>query len=349
MPRDVCSPCLELGIIKNKSTVARDVIQLTGENPRYNIYSRYLSGRYGTKVYKLPVNLPGTCPNRDGTVGTGGCIFCDEAGSGFQCLPSSMSVKSQIGENREYFSSRFGACRFIVYFQAFTNTYMPLSVFREYVSAACLQDVVGISISTRPDCINDSYLDFLREIKVDKGLSIDLELGLQTVNYHTLERINRGHTLAEFIDAVIRIHRRDLEVCTHLILNLPWDNLQDVVESAKVISALGVRYVKLHSLYIVQNTVLGDLFKRGEISVEPLESYIERVVTFLEYLDPEIVIQRLVGKGPPESLIFSNWGVSWWKVKQMIEQALEDRNTRQGIKFNYLNGPALARGGLLES
>ncbi len=321
---------------------------MPGENSRYNVYSKHLFEKFGDKVYKLPVNLPGTCPNRDGALGAGGCIFCDEAGSGFQCLPSCMSVRSQIEENREYYKKRFGARKFIVYFQSFTNTYMPPGAFKECMRAACLQDVVGISVSTRPDCVNDSYLDFLHKLKAESGLSVDVELGLQTVNYHTLRKINRGHTLAEFIDAVLRIHRRGLEVCAHLILNLPWDGPDDVVENAKVISALGVRYVKLHSLYVVENTVMGDMFKGGEINIAPLESYVNSVVTFLEHLDPGIVVQRLVGKGPVEKLIFSNWGLSWWRIKQMIEQALADRNTRQGRKFNYLNGPALAKAGFLE-
>lgn len=322
---------------------------MTGENPRYNVYSQYLTRKFGGKVYKLPVNLPGTCPNRDGNLSRGGCIFCDEDGAGFQCLPSSLSVQKQIGENRQFFRKRFNAEKFIVYFQAFTNTYLPFSAFREYINAALAGDVVGISISTRPDCINDRYLDFLAGLKSEKGLEIDLELGLQTVNYHTLARINRGHTLAEFIDAVLRIHRRGLSVCTHLILNLPWDDGLDVVENAKMVSALGVRYVKLHSLYVVENTVLGELYKQGEFAVRPLESYIDSVVEFLEHLDPGIVIQRLVGKGPQERLLFSNWGVSWWRVKQLIEQALVDRDSRQGLKFNYLNGPALVRAGFTEA
>lgn len=322
-----------------------DVIRLTPEKDRYNIYSKHLKEKFGGKVYKLPVNLPGTCPNRDGNTGTGGCIFCDGAGSGFQCLPNTLSVQKQIEENREYFKKRFNAQKFIVYFQAFTNTYMPFSVFRENVLSACSADAVGISVSTRPDCINDRYLDFLNEIKQERGLEIDIELGLQTVNYHTLRKINRGHTLAEFIDAVIRIHRRGLEVCTHLIVNLPWDDLHDVIENAKVVSALGVRYVKLHSLYVVENTVLGDMYKRGEFEIMPLENYVQSVVLFLEHLDPRIVVQRLVGKGPAEDLIFSNWGTSWWKVKQMIEESLKDRDTWQGRRFDYLNGSALIRGG----
>ncbi len=323
---------------------------MTGDNPRYNIYSKYLAGKFGGRVYKLPVNLPGTCPNRDGTIALGGCIFCDETGSGFQCLPNTMSVKKQVDENREFYKKRFNAEKFIVYFQAFTNTYMPLSRFKEYMAAAaCSGDVVGISISTRPDCVNDRYLDFLQDLKAERGIQIDIELGLQTVNYRTLRRINRGHTLAEFIDAVLRIHRRGLEVCVHLILNLPWDDREDVVENAKVISALGVRYVKLHSLYVVENTVLGDLFRSGRAVIMPLEDYVDSVVLFLEYLDPGIVVQRLVGKGPQESVIFSNWGTSWWKVKQMIEQALDQRDTWQGRKCGYLNGSALFKAGFPDS
>lgn len=323
------------------------MLLLTGENERYNIYSKHLIKKFGGRVYKLPVNLPGTCPNRDGTVGYGGCSFCDETGAGFQCLPSSISIRNQIESNREFFKKRFNAEKFIVYFQAFTNTYTPLPAFRENILSACAEDVVGISISTRPDCINDQYLDFLQELKADRKLGIDIELGLQTVNYHTLRRINRGHTLAEFIDAVLRIHRRGLDICVHLIVNLPWDNIWDVVENAKIISAMGIRYAKLHSLYAVENTELGKLIKSEEIRIIPLEAYIENVVTFLEYLDPRIVIQRLVGKGPVENLIFSNWGTSWWKIKQMIEQELENRDTRQGIKFDYLNGVALHKRGFI--
>lgn len=231
---------------------------------RYNAYSGHLSRKFGGKVYKLPVNLPGTCPNRDGTVGTGGCIFCDEDGAGFQCLPNSYSVSRQLDENREYFKKRFNAQKFIAYFQAFTNTYVPFRQFRENILAACGEDIVGISVSTRPDCVNDRYLDFLLEVKQQKNLDINIELGLQTVNYHTLVKINRGHTLAEFVDAVLRIHKRGFEVCAHLILNLPGDDMADVVENAKLLSALGVRYVKLHSLYVVDNTVLGEMYKRGD-------------------------------------------------------------------------------------
>ncbi|SFR08421.1 TIGR01212 family radical SAM protein [Desulfoscipio geothermicus] len=309
---------------------------------RYNIYSEHLIKKFGQKVYKLPINLPGTCPNRDGTVGRGGCIFCDEQGAGFDALPNTLSVTEQLRRNRDYFHRRFGAEKFIAYFQAFTNTYLPPDVFAANIRAtAAGKDIVGISVSTRPDCINEDYLDILTEVQVEKGLDINIELGLQTVNYHTLIKINRGHTLAEFIDAVLRAHRREFEICAHLILNLPWDNMSDVIENAKILSALQVRYVKLHSLYIVRGTKLGEMYERGEFDVISMEEYVRRIITFLEYLDPEVVIQRLVGKGPQNEVLFCNWDASWWKIKTELERLLKQEDTWQGKKFNYLNGSAL--------
>jgi len=311
---------------------------------RYNIYSRHLINKFGQKVYKLPVNLPGSCPNRDGTLGYGGCIFCDEQGSGFDALPNNLSVTEQLRQNKEYFRRWFNANKYIAYFQSFTNTYLPLEQFAANINCAATEEnIVGISVSTRPDCISEEYLDILCKAQAEKNMDINIELGLQTVNYHTLRKINRGHTLAEFIDAVLRIHRRQFEICTHLILNLPWDNMDDVIENAKLISALGIRYVKLHSLYIVRGTELGNMYERGKLDLITLEQYVRRVISFLEYLDPDIVIQRLVGKGPQNKVLFCNWDTSWWKIKQELERLLEVEDTWQGKKFNYLNGKALSR------
>lgn len=314
------------------------------DKQRYNVYSEHLLKKFGHKVYKLPVNLPGSCPNRDGTLGLGGCIFCDEKGAGFDALPNTIPVKEQLQRNREYFRQRFNADKFIAYFQAFTNTYLPLDRFTANIkSAAAENDIVGISVSTRPDCINEDYLDVLSKIQAEKDLDINIELGLQTSNYHTLKTINRGHTLAEFIDAVQRIHQRKFEICTHLILNFPWDNIHDVIENAKILSALRVHYVKLHSLYIVRGTKIGDMYEQGEFKIITLEEYVKRVITFLEYLDPNIVIQRLVGKGPQNEVLFCNWDSSWWKIKTELERLMEEKNTWQGKKFDYLNGHALKK------
>lgn len=312
-----------------------EIIEIT----RYNKYSEHLLESYGHKVYKIPINLPGTCPNRDGSISFGGCIYCDEEGSGFESLPSSMEVGQQVKENIKFFAERYKAQKFIIYFQSFTNTYQPLDKFKSYINASLVDDnIIGISVSTRPDCVDEVYLDFLEEISKKKSLNIDIELGLQTANYHTLDKINRGHTLGEFIDSVKRIKRRNFFICAHLILNLPWDNKKDVMESAKIISALEVEYVKLHSLYIVDGTELGEMFKKGDIEVIGLEEYVDRVVTFLEYLSPYVVIQRLVARGPRHKLLFGNWGASWWKIKELIEEELKKRDTWQGKKASYLEG-----------
>lgn len=313
------------------------------EGELYRVYSQHLQEKYGQKVYKLPINLPVTCPNRDGCVGTGGCIFCGEVGAGFENLSNAIAVRDQLKRNMDYIRKRYNAHKFIAYFQNFTNTYTDFDTFKAYIKDAIIEDIVEISISTRPDCISDTYLQFLFDIKEKHNIEITIELGLQSVNYHTLKKINRGHTLGEFIDSIMRIKRFGFQVCTHLILNLPWDNMTDVIENAKVLSALGIHYVKLHSLYIVEDTVLADMLKNNEIELISKEEYVKRVVIFLEYLDRNIVMQRLIGRAPEENTIFVNWNTSWWKIKDEIIAKMEEQQTYQGIKCDYLNGKALKR------
>ncbi|GAV22995.1 TIGR01212 family radical SAM protein [Carboxydothermus pertinax] len=175
---------------------------------RYYSYTRYLKEKFGGKVYKIPVNIPHTCPNRDGTVGIGGCTFCEDSPGGFVCLPDAVAISQKVEELKKYFRDKFKAEKFIVYFQAYTNTYHPLTVFQDYILAAVENsDIVGLSVSTRPDAVNDNYLKVLTEVKNKKNIEVDVELGLQTVNYKNLIAINRGHTLAEFIDAALRIKK----------------------------------------------------------------------------------------------------------------------------------------------
>lgn len=309
----------------------------------YNTYSRYLKEKYKEKVYKLPISLPLTCPNRDGTLGYGGCIFCGAEGGSFENLPASLSVKEQLRKNKEYIGEKYKAKKFIAYFQNFTNTYMPIDYFKSVINETLEEDIVGISISTRPDCISDEHLEYLSFIKEKYNKEITLEVGLQTVNYHSLIKINRGHTLGEYIDAALKLKKYGLRNCTHLILNLPWDDEIDVIENAKIISALGVEEVKLHALYIVDRTVLGEMYKRGEISLISKDEYVERVITFLEYLDPKIIVQRVIGRAPEENLLFVNWNESWWKIRDEIVSIMEQKNTKQGAKFDYLSGKALKR------
>lgn len=310
---------------------------------RYNVYSEYLRRRYGGKVYKLPISLPVTCPNRDGTCGTGGCTFCGEIGAGYENLPASITVSEQIEANKAHIIPKYKAEKFIPYFQNFSNTYLAPHTLKSYVLEACKKDIVAVALATRPDCVSDVHLEILSSIKAEKGIDISIELGLQTVNYRSLEKINRGHTLAEYLDAALRIKRYGLESCAHLILNLPWDTMLDVIENAKIVSAIGVEQVKLHALYIVKGTPMAEWYQRGELSLISKEEYVERVIRFLEYLHPDIVVQRLIGRAPETNTLFTNWGTGWWKIKEAIEAALEARDTRQGRLCDYLNGKAVRK------
>lgn len=304
----------------------------------YNKFSRFLKDKYGTKVYKLPLNLPVSCPNRDGNISTEGCIFCGEEGAGFEALSCKMTVAEQLKQNSEYIGKNYNSEKFIAYFQNYSNTYLPFDIFKKNILEACSEGIVAIYVSTRPDCISDECMSFLSEVKKQRNVDIVIELGLQTVNYHTLKRLKRGHTLAEFIDAVMRIKKFDLEVCAHFITDLPMDNFEDVIEGAKIISALCVSQVKCHSLYILKDTELEKMYKDGLIKPVSMEEFVDRTIAFLEYLNPDIVVQRLIGRAPAERTVFCNWDTSWWKLQDMIESKMTERSSSQGRLCNYLNG-----------
>jgi radical SAM protein (TIGR01212 family) len=310
----------------------------------YYKYSEHLKRRYGVKTYKIPVNVEVTCPNRDGNLGTEGCFYCGETGAVFENTEHKRTVIEQINSLKENIAEKYNAEKFIAYFQNFSNTYLPLEDLKEYVQkAAQVEDVVEVCFSTRPDCISDNYLKELNSLIEENDLDINLtlELGLQTVNYHTLKDINRRHTLVEFINAVMIAHKYDIKVGVHLILNLPGDNMDDVIENAKVISALKVDNIKLHALYIRKNTQFAEMYKNGEIKLESKEEYINRVLTFLEYLSPDIAVQRLLGRAPEEETLFVNWGNHWAQIHQKILNKMDETDFKQGSKYNYLDGKAL--------
>ena len=310
----------------------------------YYAFSDYLKARYGDKVYKLPIGLPLTCPNRDGTAGKGGCTFCGSIGAGYENLPASMTVTQQIEANKAHIIPKYKAKKFIPYFQNFSNTYLPPDKFEAYLrEAAKAEDVVAIYIATRPDCVNDAYLKIMSEVKAEYNVDICVELGLQTVNYKTLTKINRGHTLAEYIDAVLRIKAYGLQNCTHVILNLPWDEDEDLIETAKIISALKVDQVKLHALYIIKNTKMAQQYTAGEFQLISCEHYKQRVISFLQHLSPDIVLQRIIGRAPAEATLFSNWQTGWWKIRDDIVKYMEENNLYQGQLCNYLNGSAVKK------
>lgn len=310
-----------------------------GRDYLYYKYSDFLKKHYLAKVYKLPVNLPVTCPNR---VNGQGCSFCAESGTGFEAMSSEISVTEQLIKTQEYIRRRYKAQKFIAYFQNYTNTYLPSGKLQEYMEeAAKLPDIVEIAISTRPDCIREDYLDMMEEIAAAYNISIGIELGLQTANYHTLKDIRRGHGLAEYLDACLRIQKRDFLLCTHVILNLPGDTLDDVIETGKIISIMGNHLVKAHSLYIARETEMAHLFENGRLTIGSKEDYFLRLQTFLEYLSPDIAVERLFSRIPEEDALFSNWQTSWWKLQDEFLAHMEAHKSFQGKRYDYRNGPAL--------
>lgn len=301
----------------------------------YNRYSVYLKEKYGEKVYKLPISLKETtCPNRDGNIGLFGCTYCGEKGTGFENLSSKFSVYEQLEKNMKYIRKKYNAKKFIAYFQSYSNTYLPISLFESYVKQAIIKDVVDISISTRPDCIREDYMKILQKIKNEYRVDITIELGLQTANYKTLSKINRGHSLAEYISGANMVKRYGFNLCTHLILNLPWDTIEDTIETAKIVTSLNTDFVKMHALYIEKDTLFQKQYENGEFEIAPVDDYVERVVTFLEYLSKNIAVQRIVSRAPEENVVFSNWNMSWWKIRDMIELKMENENRFQGKLHN---------------
>ncbi|HOA17954.1 MAG TPA: TIGR01212 family radical SAM protein, partial [Fervidobacterium sp.] len=293
---------------------------------RYRKLSVELKKKYGERVQRLPINAGFTCPNR--TMGRPGCLFCDETGSGFATF-SGRPIKEQIELMKEKYRKK-GINKFIAYFQNYTNTFGPIDVLKDVYVQAIDGDIVQLDIATRPDCINKDVLNLLKDIQGAYNIAISLDIGLQTANYHTLVKVNRGHTLAEYIYAVNLSKNFGFEVVSHVILNLPGDNTLDVIESAKILSALKVDGVKIHSLYIVDGTIFGEMYKKGKIDVCSFDDYVERAVTFLEYLSPSIVIHRLVADPPSKGTLFGNWGRTKTEIINAIGKRMLEKGTYQG-------------------
>lgn len=309
----------------------------------YNKFSIFLKNKYGEKVYKIPLKIKGTCPNR--LIFGKSCAFCGDEGGSFENLDENIPLKDQLYQNIEYISNKYRAKKFIGYYQNYTNTFVDFTYFKNMIDVCIRKDIVAIYISTRPDAITDEQLEFLSNVKYNNNIDIVLELGLQSINYKTLKRINRGHSLAQYIYTVNKCRNFNIDICTHLIFGLPGDNKEDVVEAAKILSALKTQQVKIHSLYILENTDFGNLYKKGELKLISKDDYVDWVITFLEYLDPSLVVQRLIGRSPEDVSLFSNWDTSWWKIVDSIERVMNENGLKQGDKFNYLEPIKYKKGG----
>ncbi|MFZ0240262.1 MAG: TIGR01212 family radical SAM protein [Desulfobacterales bacterium] len=296
---------------------------------RYNDYTTYLRNIYGCRVQKISVDAGFTCPNRDGTLSTGGCIYCNERGSGTGAHAGGLSVTDQLLAGKAALSRRYKAKKFIAYFQSFSNTYAPLARLRRlYEEALAVEGIVGLSIGTRPDCVADPVLDLLAGYAADHLVWI--EYGLQSANDATLALINRGHDAACFRKAVTAAHARGLNVCAHVILGLPTEGRSEMLATARFLADLPVAGVKLHLLYVVRGTALERLYRAGDYRCLSQAAYVDLVCDFLERLPGRMVIQRLTGDPHPAELVAPQWSLRKRETLALIEASLEKRNAWQG-------------------
>jgi uncharacterized protein len=298
----------------------------------YRTFNNFLKERFGERVYRVPLDAGFTCPNRDGERAFGGCTFCDDRGSGAPTIDRYKNVEEQLHSGIARIRKRFRAKKFLAYFQAFTNTYAAEGVLRElYDTALKADDVVGLCIGTRPDCLPDNVLDLLAEY--DKRTFLWLEIGLQSSSNNTLDAINRGHSAEEFFDAVVRAKKRGLKVATHLIYGLPGENEEQMLESVRSVANSGIDGIKIHQLCIYKGTAMEKDFHKGQLPVLPEDTYVDLVARSLEILPPEMVVMRLVAEGSRDEIIAPEWSFEKERVMEKINQLLIERQTWQGKKF----------------
>jgi len=303
---------------------------------RYFSFSRYLREIFKEKVFRITVDAGFTCPNRDGKKGTGGCIYC-YSGSDYDVEKRKRSVEEQILTGMERVRRRYGAEKFLVYFQAYTNTYAPLDVLKSiYDTVRKFPDVVGIIVGTRPDCVPDETLELLNSYTDD--YLVWIEYGLESSHYKSLRWMNRGHGVSDFIDAVLRTRRYPrINICSHVILGLPTEDYEDMMETADFISSLRIDGVKIHPLHVIRGTRLEEIYLKERFELLSLEEYVDLVVDFIERLPKRVVIQRITGEAPEELLIGPEWCSHREKnrVINLIRKRFEERDTFQGKKCRF--------------
>ena len=305
---------------------------------RYNDFTSFIKRKFNGRVQKVSIDAGFTCPNKDGTKGVGGCTYCNNnTFNPHYCKPIK-PIKVQIDEGIDFFSRKYKSQSYLAYFQAFTNTYAPLSQLKQmYEEALSHNDVIGLVIATRPDSIKDDVLDYLEQLS-SKGYFIKLEFGLESTKNETLQAINRCQTHEEAIDAFNRSKNRGLHLGAHLILGLPGENKDDMLKHAQRLSELPIDTLKIHHLQIVKHTMMAVQYKRTPemFTFMSLEEYIDLVVDFLEILNPDIIVERFFSESPSKMLIYPKYGLKNFEVKHLVEKRLDERDAWQGRLLQIL-------------
>lgn len=300
---------------------------------RYHSLNYFLRNKFKEKIYKISLDGGFTCPNRDGKVGIGGCTFCSSKGSGDYAGNRVLSIKNQFEDRKKLMEKKWKEGKYIAYFQAYTNTYAPIDELRQkYEEALSQEGVVALSIGTRPDCIDDDVVDLLEEIS--KKTYLWVELGLQTINDETGRNFNRGYDLKTFDESLRKLKERNIEVVVHTIFGLPGETKEDMLRTVDYVAHSGAQGVKFHLLHLMKGTRMVEQYEKGELELLSQEDYIDLICKSISIIPPNMVVHRLTGDAPRETLIGPIWSLKKWEVLNAIDKALVDNDIWQGKEFN---------------
>ena len=304
-------------------------ITLHAMNSFYNDFSSWIRTKFPFRVQKISIDAWFSCPNRDGRIGSGGCIYCDNRTFNPAYCDRQKSVSAQLEEGKAFFARKYPDMKYLAYFQAFTNTYAPLNeLMTIYEEALRVEDIVGIVIGTRPDCISDALLDRLAEL--NKRTFVLIEYGIESVNDQTLARINRGHDFACCREAVEKTHARGILCGGHIILGLPGEDAAESIRQAPIISSLPLDILKIHQMQIIRGTQLAFEYLRQPFHVYSVDEYIRLVAAYLSRLRPTLVLERFVSQSPADLLIAPKWGLKNYEFTNLLHRYLKEKNIRQG-------------------
>ena len=305
---------------------------LDNSGKRYNTFSQYLKDKFGEKVYKVTLNAGLGCPNRDGTKSFGGCIFCDDSGSFSQAHDANLPIKEQLLTGISTLENRFNAHKFISYLQSYSNTYADVDKLKRiYDDALDNEKVVGLSIGTRPDCVDKAKIELISTYAQNK--EVWLEYGLQSIHDRTLDLINRSHSAKDFIDAVKLTQNHGIKISAHVILGLPNETKQDILDTAKALADINIDGVKLHCLCVLKNSKLEKSYASGELKILSEDEYVDLACSFMELLPEHTLIHRLAGNGYKKALLAPLWLGQKFKTLNKIDNWFEINNSSQGSKY----------------
>ena len=312
------------------------IFKYSNSNKRYHTLDYYYKNKFNEKIFKVSLNANFSCPNIDGTIGYGGCIYCSKTGSGEFAGNKEDEIVKQFLEVKEKMLKKWPKAKYIGYFQARTNTYAPVETLRKLHNKILSQkDVIGLNIATRPDSITDECINYLE--KLNKKTYLTIELGLQTTNPKTTKLINRCHTLECFENMVKKLREKDIDVVVHIINGLPYETKENMLETIKYLNKLDIQGIKIHMLSILKDTTLAKLYQKENFHILTKEEYIDIVIEQLELLRPEIVIHRITGDPKIEDLIEPTWLTKKFCILNDIDKEMVKRNSYQGKKLNEYN------------